>query len=126
MLKELEKLIEKIEKDSDALGAVLFGSYVRNERFSDLDVCIVLKPRKFDRLYLSRKRLRYSIAFPNLDVQIFQQLPLPLKMRVLKEGRVVFCKDEDLLYDLAFSTIREFELFKPIYLSYLESVLHAR
>jgi len=126
VLKELEKLKEKIEKDSDALAVVLFGSYVRNERFSDVDVCIALKPRKFTRLYLSKKRLRYSIAFPNLDVQIFQQLPLPLKMRILKEGKVMFCKDEDLLYDLAFSTIREFELFKPIYLSYLESVLHAR
>ena len=126
MLKEFEKLIEKIEKDSNALAVVLFGGYIRNERFSDVDVCIVLKPRKFAHLYLSKKRLRYSIAFPNLDVQIFQQLPLPLKMRILKEGKVMFCKDEDLLYDLAFSTIREFELFKPIYVSYLESVLHAR
>jgi len=124
--KQLEKLTEKIEKDSDALAVVLFGSYARNERFSDVDVCIVLKPRKFAHLYLSRKRLRYSIAFPNLDIQIFQQLPLPLRMRILKEGKVMLCKDEDLLYDLAFSTIKEFELFKPIYLSYLESVLHAR
>jgi hypothetical protein len=125
VLKELEKLIEKTEKDRDALAVVLFGSYVRNEGFSDVDVCIVLKPKRFAHLYLSRKRLRYSIAFPNLDIQIFQQLPLPIKMRILKEGKVMFCKDEDALYDLAFSTIREFELFKPRYLSYLEGVLHA-
>jgi len=126
VLKELKKLIEKIEKDRDALAVLFFGSYVRNERFSDVDVCIVLKQRKkFTPLCLSRKRLRYSIAFPNLDIQIFQQLPLSVKMRILKEGKVMFCKDEDLLYDLAFSTIREFELFKPSYLSYLEGVLHA-
>jgi len=126
VLKELKKLIEKIEKDRDALAVLLFGSYVRNEEFSDVDVCIVLKQRKkFTPLYLSRKKLRYSIAFPNLDIQIFQQLPLSMKMRILKEGKVMFCKDEDLLYDLAFSTIREFELFKPLYLSYLEGVLHA-
>ena len=125
VLKHLEKLIEKIEKDSDVLAVMLFGSHARNEKFSDVDICVVLKPRKFAHLYLSRKRLRYSTAFPNLDVQIFQQLPLPLRIRILKEGKVMFCKDEDSLYDLAFSTIREFELFKPMYLSYLESVLHA-
>ncbi|MGC8895922.1 MAG: nucleotidyltransferase domain-containing protein [Candidatus Bathyarchaeia archaeon] len=123
--KEFKKLIEKTEKDRDALAVVLFGSYVRKESFSDVDVCIVLKPKRFTHLYLSSKRLRYSIAFPNLDIQIFQQLPLPIKMRILKEGKVIFCKDEDALYDLAFSTIREFELFKPRYLSYLEGVLHA-
>lgn len=125
MQKELEKLIEKTEKDRDVLAVMLFGSYVRNERFSDVDVCIMLKPKKFSLLYLSRKRLRYSIAFPSLDIQIFQQLPLPIKMQVLKEGKVIFCRDEDALYDLAFSTIREFELFKPRYLAYLEEVLHA-
>jgi len=123
--KKFKKLIEKTEKDRDALAVALFGSYVRKERFSDVDVCVVLKPKKFAHLYLSRKRLKYSIAFPNLDIQIFQQLPLPIKMRILKEGKVIFCKDEDALYDLAFSTIREFELFKPRYLSYLDGVLHA-
>jgi len=65
-------------------------------------------------------------AFPNLDVQIFQQLPLYVKVRVLGEGKTVFCKDEDLLYDLSFSTVRQFEYFKPRYLSYLEGVLHDR
>jgi len=54
----------------------------------------------------------------------FQQLSLYIKTRVLREGKTIFCKDEGLLYDLSFSTIREFEYFKPRYLSYLEDVLH--
>ena len=49
-----------------------------------------------------------------------------MKVRVLGEGKTVFCKDEDLLYDLIFSTVRQFEYFKPRYLSYLEGVLHDR
>jgi len=122
----IRKLLDEIEKDPDALALVLFGSYARNEKFSDIDVCIALKPREFTQLHLSRKKLEYLSAFPDFDIQIFQQLPLPIKVRVLKEGKVVLCKNEDLLYDLAFATIREFEYFKPIYLSYLEGVLHAR
>lgn len=126
MLKELKKISEKAGSDEDVLAVMLFGSYARNEKFSDIDVCVVLKQGKFDRLFLSKKRLEYLTAFPNIDIQIFQQLPLYIKMRVLKEGKTIFCRNEGLLYDLSFSTIRRFEYFKPRYLSYLEGVLHAR
>ena len=126
VLKELEKISEKARNDEDVLAVMLFGSYARNEKFSDIDVCVVLKQGKFDPLFLSKKRLEYLSAFPNLDIQIFQQLPLYVKVRVLKEGKTVFCRDEDSLYDLSFYTVRQFEYFKPRYLSYLEGVLHAR
>ena len=126
MLKELKKISEKARNDEDVLAVMLFGSYARTEVFSDIDVCVVLKPRKFDALFLSRKRLEYLAVFPNLDIQVFQQLPLYVKVRVLKDGKTVFCKNEDLLYDLSFSTVREFEYFRAIYSSYLEGVLHAR
>jgi len=126
VLKGFEKVLEKARKDETVLAVMLFGSYARNEKFFDIDVCLVLKPGKFDPLVLSKKRLEYLAAFPNLDIQVFQQLPLYVKVRVLKDGRTIFCRNEDLLYDLSFSTVRQFEHFKPIYLSYLEGVLHAR
>jgi predicted nucleotidyltransferase len=126
MLKELEKISEKAKNDEDVLALLLFGSYARNEKFSDIDVCVVLKPEKFNPLFLSKKRLKYLTALPNLDIQIFQQLPLYIKMRVLKDGKTILCKNQDLLYDLTISTVRQFEYFKPRYLSYLEGVLHAR
>jgi len=122
----LGEISEKAKKDEDVLAVVLFGSYARNEKFSDIDVCVVLKPGKYDPLSLSKKRLQYLAAFPDLDIQIFQQLPLYIKMRVLKEGKTIFCRNEDLLYDLSFSTVRQFEYFKPRDLSYLEGVLDAR
>lgn len=74
---------------------------------------------------MSRIRLAYLKDFPSLDVQIFQQLPLYIRIRILKEGKILFCSNTGLLYDAAFSTIREFEDYKPIYKSYLEGVLYA-
>jgi len=59
-----------------------------------------------------------------LDVQVFQQLPLYIRRRVLKEGQVLLCKDEDLLYDIAFDVIRAFEYYRPRYEEYLEGILH--
>lgn len=47
VLKELEKISEKVRTDEDVLALMSFGSYARNEEFSDIDVCVVLKPGKF-------------------------------------------------------------------------------
>ena len=52
------------------------------------------------------------------DIHIFEHLPLYIRIEVLK-GDVLFVKDEDELYDTAYRTIREYELFKPHYLDYI-------
>ena len=125
MRKELSKIVEKVMKDGDVLAMMLFGSYARGEKFSDIDICIIMQPKNFNALSLSKKRLEYLTDFPDYDVRVFQQLPLYVRMRVLKEGKIIFCRDEDAMYDLAIRAIREFEYFKPIYYTYLEGVLHA-
>jgi len=90
---------------------------------SDVDICLVLvpQPTPLDPTELPRKRLEYLKDFP-LDVQIFQQLPLYIRTRVLREGRILFVREEGLLYELAFRTAQAFEDFKHIYYSYLEEV----
>ncbi|RLI99798.1 MAG: nucleotidyltransferase domain-containing protein [Candidatus Aenigmatarchaeota archaeon] len=121
-MKILKRLVETVKKDKDVLAVLVFGSYARGERYSDIDVCIVLK-EKMKNLEMSRKKLYYISSFP-LDIHIFQQLPLYIRIRVLKEGKVIYCKDMDLLYDTAIKTIKEFEDYKHIYYSYLEGVLN--
>ena len=52
------------------------------------------------------------------DIQIFQDLPIFIRKEVLK-GKVIYCQDEDQLYDIAYQTIKEFEHFKKYYYDYL-------
>ncbi len=125
--RELDTLLEQAHRDPEVLAVILFGSAARGEAtaHSDLDVCIVLRPHRNrgtenDPGKLARKRLEY-LHF-NLDIKIFQQLPLYVRRRVLKEGRVLLVKDEDQLYELAFRTAQAFEDFKRIYYDYLEEV----
>lgn len=121
--KGLEKLLEKAQRDGEVLAVMLFGSAARREetRGSDLDVCLVLRPGTYDRMTLSRKRLDY-LSSAEFDTQIFQQLPLYIRRRVLKEGKVLLVKDEDALYELAFRTAQAFEDFRHFYREYLEEV----
>jgi predicted nucleotidyltransferase len=119
----LEQIVENAKQDEDVLAIFLFGSFVKERKFRDVDVCLVLS-KKLSNIEMSRKRLEYLAKFPEFDIQIFQQLPIFIRIRILKEGKCLCCKNEDLLYDLAFKTIREFEDFKPYYKAYLESVLN--
>jgi hypothetical protein len=74
---------------------------------------------------MSHKKLEY-LGLADYDVTLFQQLPLYIRHRVIKEGKVLFCRDEGKLYELVIETIKQFEDFKPIYYEYLEGVIHAR
>ena len=103
---------------------LVFGSVARGEQgpASDVDVCIILRPEVSEEL--TEKQLEY-FAQSDLDVHIFQQLPLPIRRRVFKEGRVLLSKDDDALYGLAYRTAQAFEDFKPIYEGYLDAILDA-
>ncbi len=116
----LDKLLYKAHNDSDVLAVVLFGSAAREEPARDVDMCLVLFPDKDSKGF--EKRLEYSSS-EDVDVHVFRDLPLYIRVRVLRDGRVLHCKDEGLLYDIASSTVREFEYFRPRYEDYLEGVL---
>lgn len=90
---------------------------------SDTDVCLILQPEALPAP--SKKRLQYLADF-DLDVHIFQQLPLYIRRRVLREGRVLLSKDDDRLYAVALRTAQAFEDFRHLYEEYLEAVRHDR
>ncbi len=92
--------LERIERDfagfrDIALAVILFGSFARGEETerSDVDVCIVVGKRErikevWDRILESGLTGRY-------DVKIFELLPLKLKVEVIRDGKIVFCRDRD-------------------------------
>lgn len=125
--KEIERLIKKVKFDNEVLAVILFGSSVRKQKYknSDVDICIVLRPNKYNSLRLSYKKLKYLKEF-DFDIQIFQQLPLYIRKRVIKEGKVLFCRNEDELYQVVFKMIEEFADFEHIYREYLEEVSNVR
>jgi predicted nucleotidyltransferase len=122
---ELDRLLGMVKQDGEVLAVIIFGSAARDEQapFSDVDICLVMMPppKPSGLAGLSYKRLEY-MKDNSFDLRIFQQLPLYIRVRVLREGRILFVRDENQLYELAFRTAQAFEDFKHIYYGYLEEV----
>ena len=118
----LARLVARAVGDPHVLAVMLFGSHARGDAtpVSDVDVCLVA-PTAPSNEEATRVRLDYLSAF-DLDIAVFQQVPLYVRVRILKEGRVLFVRDEDALYALAIRTVRAWEDFRHIHRLYLEEV----
>lgn len=116
-------MVARAKDDPEVLAVMLFGSRARGEARpdSDFDVCLVLANGPTSDADRTRKRLDY-LADADLDLTIFQQLPLYVRSRVLKEGEVLFVRDEDQLYDVAMRTVKGWEHFRHIHRMYLDAV----
>jgi uncharacterized protein len=122
----LDCLLNQAKNDQRILAIFLFGSVARGEEHegSDTDICLVLVPGTYTPLQLSKLKLEYLRDF-NQDTQIFQQLPLYIRKRVLKDGKILFTRDMDQLYDVAFAFIREYADYEHIYREYLGELSRA-
>ena len=95
----------------------LYGSASEDRMKEDSDIDISVY---YDDANASEFRLKVlSELFDDVyDIKIFQQLPLPLRMQVLK-GKVLYEDYTPFMYDKAYETIKEFESFKRRYYDYL-------
>ena len=118
----IKKIITQAKKDPLVVAVALFGSYARGENHRDIDICLFLKPQKYSDLAISQKRVEYTPEKEGYDVEIFQQLPIYIQKRILSEAKILYCKNEDALYDLYFTSIRDFDHFQHIYEGYLKAV----
>ena len=122
----LNGLVERAKKDRRILAVILFGSVARRQarQDSDTDICLVLEEGSYTPLQLSRVKLEYARDLDQ-DIQIFQQLPLYIRKRVLAEGVILYSADSDRLYEAAFAFIRDYAHYEHIYRDYLEEVARA-
>ena len=122
MDKNITSMISKAKHDREVVAIAIFGSKARGEQFRDIDVCIFLRDRVYSSSFLSQKKLNYTLSSQKYDVHLFNQLPLYIQREVVRDALILYVKNENILYDLFFRTLRDFEHFEPIYNSYLRGV----
>ena len=111
MKKEDEKIIKRIVKKYPKINSVhLFGSALnrKTNKFSDIDICFIGGVGFEDKIKIMGE---FS---ENYDISFFEDLPIWIKKRVLSEGKIIYVKNLDKLYDENFEVVREYEDFSKI------------
>jgi predicted nucleotidyltransferase len=99
----IDRAVSGVPKDG-IIAIFLYGSVSRGEGkpMSDIDLCIVTGKG----ISRAEKERILVHASPNLDLTLFWDLPLPIRFRVLKEGRLLWGEEGLELHRIRRSTLR--------------------
>jgi len=121
--------IKKIFQESRVVLAYIFGSAAKKEltKLSDIDFAVVLdKTISQSKYYKIRlfllDRLGRIIKNKPLDVAILNNASPLLTQLVILQGKVIFCKNEDLRVSFQLKSLKEFDdalYLRKVYYSYL-------
>jgi hypothetical protein len=84
---------------------------------SDIDLCVYYDGEREEAARFRFKVLS-ELADDRYDVQLFNELPLYVRVEVLK-GELLYCADTRFVYDVAGKTIKDFESFKHRFYDYI-------
>ena len=130
---EKDSVIQKIYKffekrDAGIVVVYLFGSFNSSDRFSDIDLAILLRrdleyPLNFeiDLEMELEKEVRYPV-----DVRVLNSAPLSFCERVIRGGRVIVDNDSNMRADYQGKILKQYFDFSPFRRRYLSEVVHAR
>lgn len=127
--KMIIKKIKKIfQKRKGILFCYLFGSFAYNNfnSKSDIDLAVYLNNEEMADFFDERLELISEISQvlkKQADVLVLNTAPLFLKFVVLKEGKLIFSKDEKQRIDFELKTMNNYFDFKPILEKYNQRML---
>ena len=126
----IKEIRDIIEKDSVVLFAYLHGSFLENSSYHDIDVAIYLKEEKgITPLVMQEKEFKLSSMLEQryrntrFDVRILNLAPISFKYQVIKNGLLLFTKDEEKLTNFEMATIPHYLDFSIYRKRYLREVL---
>ncbi len=99
-------IVEEVRNREGIMAAILFGSVARGKAgaLSDIDICLVTTREISE----SEKRDLLSYGSRKVDVSLFYDLPLTIRFRVLREGKLLFCRDSLTLHRIVAKTVRQY------------------
>ena len=103
--KKLKLVLKELSKLSFVDAVFLFGSYVNGKSRGDSDIDLAVLTKKVSR---GKEIIIHSYGGEEIDISIFNRLPLIIQFRVLKEGKIVFCKDKKAVHAAKVAVFKQY------------------
>jgi len=124
----VENLKKKLSSRNEIIFSYIHGSFLDNYPFHDIDIAVYVDQEKI----ISQKAFDYSFQLSldlsketgfEIDIQIMNYAPLGFQHSVLKNGILLFSKNEKLRLDLIENISLEYIDFYELSLQYIHDVV---
>lgn len=129
---EKERLVEKIclflqRQGDEIVTGYLFGSFNTAERFSDIDLAVLVKDHEKNPVGFEidlETRLEKVVEY-RVDVRILNGAPLSFCQSVIRSGRVILDRDPNMRADFQGRILKQYFDFSRFRKRYLNEVVNA-
>lgn len=111
----LPKLVEEFKRDKNIAALYLFGSYAKDKikPLSDIDIAVLLKKNVPSRKYWDLKiglisKITPILSTDEVDFVVLNEAPYELAYNILKEGKILFCRDENACGEFREKTVSDY------------------
>jgi len=119
---DLDRLkMEKIFKENQVLLALVFGSVARgdNSSISDIDIGLFFSPNttkkeRFDSILIISSKIQRILKKNEIDIVAINDAPSRLKFKIMTEGKIIYCEDMELFYNLKEKAMLEYFDFQYV------------
>ena len=108
---QIKSILDEL-RDIEVEAIYLFGSYAKGNAkpISDIDICVLTKrdiPKRVKEEILSNSSKK-------IDISLFWDLPPTIRFRVLKEGKLLYKRDEMVLQRVKVATLKSYLDIQPM------------
>lgn len=105
----IHSVVNEIKKERGVEAVYIFGSYALGtaKPYSDIDLCVITGRGM-------KKESILSNSSDKIDTNIFWDLPLDVRYRVIKEGKPLYVKDKLRIHRIKVNTVLSYLDFKPL------------
>lgn len=111
----------------DVVAAYVFGSFLSEDAFSDIDIGVLVKkdiPKALDFEITLESKIEAAIGIP-IDVRLLNRAPLAFCQSVFRSGRVILDRDANFRSDFEGQVLKQYFDFSRFRRRYLAEVSHA-
>jgi len=126
----LNNMAGTLQENRAITFAYIHGSFLTEDTFRDIDIAVYLDEQAArDKARHTRHEIALEMELEKIfnypfDIRIVNNAPLSFRYNVLKNGRLLFSKDEDLSANFAARTMSDYVDFLPYRKRYLKEVLN--
>lgn len=123
-------LANTLQENRAIIFAYIHGSFLTEDAFRDIDIAVYFDEQTaLDKARQTRHEIALEMELEKMfkypfDIRIVNIAPLSFRYNVLKNGRLLFSKDEDLSANFAARTMSDYMDFLPYRKRYLKEVLN--